>query len=434
VNEKMLVEQLVEKALQRGAQDAQASLSLSETTDVSFENNKLKSTQSAQRTEIQLKVIVDGKAGNSSTTDPADADGLIQRALESAQFGSPVNYQLATPQPAQEVKLYDPTVLSLTRQEMVGMGMDMLETVNDYNAEILFDANMKKRVVRFEFANSRGVVYADDGTHFDVGGWGQLVRGTDIFFTGHGVNGRRRQVDQGEIARRVVENFRLAEVGASLTSGQYPVIFTPDGAIILILTLMLGLDGKNTFYGESPLANRLGEKIADERLTLVDDPLVDYASNSARFDGEGVVKQTTPLIEKGVLRNFLYDLDAAGRAGAKSTGSGPGPRPSNWVIQPGNTSFEQMVKNTRQGLLVNSVLGLGQGNPMNGEFSLNVQEGYKIENGELVGRVKDVMLSGNVYDVLQKIIAIGDKAEWVGGWLNYCTPYIQADGLSLTAK
>ena len=104
----------ISTALQRGAQDAQASLSLSETTDVSFKNNKLKSTQSAQRTEIQLKVIVDGKAGSSSSTDPADADGLVQRALESAQFGSPVTYQLPDLQPAQEVKLYDPALLALT--------------------------------------------------------------------------------------------------------------------------------------------------------------------------------------------------------------------------------------------------------------------------------------------------------------------------------
>jgi len=434
MSDKMLVEQLVEKALQRGAQDAQASMSVSESTEVSFENNKLKSTQSEQRTEIQLKVIVDGKAGSSSTTDPGDADGLIARALEAAQFGSPVTYELPGFQAAPNVKLHDPAVLGVTRQEMVGMGVDMLETVNEYNPDIMFHAGVNKKVLRYEFANSRGARFADDSTNFDVGGWGELVRGTDIFSTGYGVGGRKRQANQAEIARRVVENFRLAENSAAITSGQYPVIFTPEGCAILLLTLMIGLDGKNAFYGESPLSKRLGEKIADERFTLIDDPLIDFAARSARYDGEGVPKQVTPLIENGVLKNFLYDLDAAGRAGKKSTGSGPGPQISNWVIRPGDVSFEQMVKNTQAGLMVHSVMGLGQGNPMNGEFSLNVQEGYKIENGALVGRVKNVMLSGSVYDVLQNIIAIGDQPEWVPGYFNSYLPYIQAGGLSVTAK
>lgn len=434
MSEKMLVEQLVEKALQRGAQDAQASMSVKETTEVSFKNNKLKSTQSEQRTEIELRVIVDGKAGSSSTTDPGDGDGLIQRALEAAQFGSQVTYELPGFQPAKEVRLHDPAVLGVTRQEMVGIGVDMMETVNEYNPEILFNAGVNKRVLRYEFANSRGARFADDCTNFDMGGWGQLVRGTDIFSTSYGIYGRKRQVNQAEVARRVVENFKLAENSAVITSGQYPVIFTPEGCAILLLTLMLGLDGKHVFYGESPLSKRLGEKIADERFTLIDDPLIDYASQSARYDAEGVPKQVTPLIEKGVLKNFLYDLDVAGRAGKQSTGSGPGPHISNWVIQPGDTSFEQMVKSTTQGLMVHSVMGLGQGNPMNGEFSLNVQEGYKIENGALVGRVKNVMLAGNVYDVLQNILAIGDQPEWVGGFFNAYLPYIQARGLSITAK
>ena len=90
------------------------------------------------------------------------------------------------------------------------------------------------------------------------------------------------------------------------------------------------------------------------------------------------------------------------------------------------------MKSTKEGLIVHNVLGLGQGNAISGEFSVNLQLAYKIENGRVVGRVKDVMLAGNIYEALKKIAAIGDKAEWTGGTL--LTPPIQIESLSVVAK
>jgi PmbA protein len=194
----------------------------------------------------------------------------------------------------------------------------------------------------------------------------------------------------------------------------------------------LGFNGKNVFLGSSPLTDKLGEKIADETISITDNPLLDYASNSGKYDGEGVPHQVTPLIEKGVVKNFLYDLDAAGKAGAKTTGNGVGCNPTNLVIKEGDTPYQDMVKNTKEGLLVHNVLGLGQGNPISGEFSVNVQLGYKIESGKIVGRVKDVMLAGNTYEALNNIAVIGDKAEWAGGSL--LSPPIQIAKLSVVAK
>ena len=211
-----------------------------------------------------------------------------------------------------------------------------------------------------------------------------------------------------------------------------PVIFTPVGVGVLLLTLILGFNGKNVFLGWSPLAGKLGEKIADERFSLIDNPLIDYAGSSGKYDGEGVPHQITPLIEDGVVKNFLYDLDTAGRAGAKTTGNGVGCNPSNLVIKESDTSYEEMIKSTKEGLLVHNVMGLGQGNPISGEFSVNVNLGYKIENGEIAGRVKDVMLAGNVYDALKDIAAIGDEARWAYGSL--LTPPVKINKLSVVAR
>jgi len=264
-----------------------------------------------------------------------------------------------------------------------------------------------------------------------------LVRGTDILFAGHGVGQKKRAVDTEAIAAQAIEYFHLAEEIAPIESGEMPVIFTPSGLAALLLSLALAVDGKNVFLGASPLRDKLGQQIASPSLTVVDDPFVPYGPLTSAFDDEGVPRRVTPLVEKGVLRNFIYDLDTAGRAGTKPTGHGRGRRLTNLVIEPGKMPYAEMLRGIEKGLLVHEFLGLGQGNPINGEFSVNVFLGYKIEHGKLVGRIKDVMLAGNAFDALKDITAISQEREWVSGpwaWFNGLIPHVQVGKLSVTAK
>ena len=210
-----------------------------------------------------------------------------------------------------------------------------------------------------------------------------------------------------------------------------PIIFMPDALNILLLPLGLGFSGKNVLLGASPLAEKLGSKIFDDRFTLTDNPLIDYASDSGTHDGEGVPHRINTLVENGSVNSFLYDLDTAGRAGAESTGNGPGCGTTNLIITEGDTPYSDMIKNIPEGLVVEDVIGLGQSNVINGEFSVNVNLGYKIENGEIVGRVKDTMLAGNSYYALANISSMGKDAEWVGGSLK--APPIQIERLSVIA-
>lgn len=435
--ETRIAERLVAAAMRAGAQDAQAIVTRREESDVQFEHDRLKSAASAQRTDIQVKVIVDGKVGTSSTTDPTDIEGVVARALEAAAFGSPAHFTLPGPAEPASVATTDPELYTLAKPEMIQLGQGMMEMVKASNPEILAAAGVTRVLRTVEFANSAGAAYAEEHTDFVVGAGGELVRGNDILYAGHGLAQKRRAVDTEEIADRAIQYFRMAERIAPVASGEMPVIFTPGGSIVLLLSLMLGLDGKNALLGASPLRDRLGQAVAHPGFTLVDDPLIDHGPASAAFDDEGVVRQPLTLIEDGVLRNFIYDLDTAGRAGAQPTGHGSQRRPSNLVIAPGTTPYAEMVRGIRQGLLVHDCLGLGQGNPINGEFSVNVFLGYKIEDGQLVGRVKDVMLAGNAYDALRDITAVSREREWVSGpfaWFSGLLPYIQVGGLSVVAK
>jgi PmbA protein len=190
--------------------------------------------------------------------------------------------------------------------------------------------------------------------------------------------------------------------------------------------------------GASPIGNKLGETIFDKNLTICDNPMIPYNTASRPCDDEAVPCQITPLITKGVVSNFLYDLQTAARAKTKSTGNGqrqgglPTPSPHAFMITPGIVSFDDMVKNIDEGIIVEQLLGAGQGNMLGGDFSGNVLLGYKIEKGEIVGRVKDTMISGNIYQLLKNITAIGSDAKWVGGFLS--TPSICCANVSVACR
>lgn len=432
----MIVEEIVKTAMQQ-ADSAQALMHTRETSAVEFENDKLKSAESSQRTEILVKVIKDGKVGTSSTTDSQDVEGVVSRALEAAEFGSPAHFEMPEPQSLIPVKTFDPELLPLDKPEMIHIGQGMMDMINAYNPEILAGAVVNKTIHKVEFANSSGATYSNEDTDFQVASGGQLTRGTDILFIYESLEKKNRQIDTEDIASRAIERFRLAEEITPLISGGMPVIFTPSGFIAILLSLGLALDGKSAYLGASPLRDKIGERIADPRLTLIDDPTIEYGPRTSAFDDEGLARRVTPLIENGVLHHFTYDLDTAGRAGTHPTGHGSSRRFTNLVINPGDTPLDEMVKSVKEGLLVHEFLGLGQGNPINGEFSLNIFLGFKIQNGELVGRVKNVMLAGNAFDALKDITAISQEREWVSGPYTYYAglmPYIQVGKLSVTAK
>ena len=159
---------------------------------------------------------------------------------------------------------------------------------------------------------------------------------------------------------------------------------------------------------------------------------------SSPSDDEGVPSRRLPLVENGKVGTFLYDLQTAGLAGVQSTGSGerglgslPGPSSGVLLVGEGGMTLDQMIADTRDGLIVEALLGAGQGNVLGGDFNANVLLGYKVENGNVVGRVKNTMISGNAYKALNNLLAIGSEGRWVRGGL--FAPAIALEGVAVSA-
>jgi len=102
------------------------------------------------------------------------------------------------------------------------------------------------------------------------------------------------------------------------------------------------------------------------------------------------------------------------------------------LVDEGDIAYDDMQKDMQEGIIVEQLLGAGQGNLLAGDFNANVLLGYRVSNGEIVGRIKDTMISGNVYDVLNNLVAVGDRARWLGGRIR--TPALYCRGISVSAK
>jgi TldD protein len=199
-------------------------------------------------------------------------------------------------------------------------------------------------------------------------------------------------------------------------AGELPVVLSSEaGGTMVHEAIGHGLEADLVQAGTSVYKGRMGQKVASDLITVLDDGTIPYARGSFSFDGEGTPAQRTVLVEKGVLKGYMYDRLSAMKDGCASTGNGrresyrvrPIVRMSNTLIAPGESDPAQIVASVDRGLLVRR-MGGGQVNTVNGNFVFEVSEGYLIENGVVGEPVRGATLTGNGPEVLQKITMVGN--------------------------
>jgi len=421
------------------AEEAEVYRFSSEETPVNFQANHLKAVQSKQSDSVSLRIVKNGRLGYAAASGQIDSQKLVDIALDTAQFGMLARFDFSSAKSFPKVNIFDSEVGPFPISKMIELGQKLVDTIIKSREGILCDAGISKDTLSISLINSRGGQAEYKKTTFGLGVGGTLIRDTDMLFVGEGQDSCRPIRDTKAITDIVLNQLELAKDLAVAHNGHLPVIFTPDGvASTFIPALMAAFNGKVVLQGASPIGKRLGERVFDAKFSLSDDSTLDYAPHSRPCDDEGVASRRTPLVENGIVRNFLYDLQTAGQAKAKSTGNGSrgrggliSPSPSAFIINSGNTTFLEMVQDIKEGLVVEQLMGAEQGNILGGDFSGNVLLGYKIENGKIIGRVKNTMVSGNVYQVLNDI-TIGKDAKWVGG--SVFTPHIYCPSLAIASK
>jgi PmbA protein len=415
----------------------------SKTIPVNFEVNRLKSIDIFESEGKALRVINKGRIGFSSSTGNEDFDLIVEKAVATSEFGSMASFDFPgeTKRSGKEkIDVYDKKVVDKNIEEMVKVGEDIIERMKDFNRKLRYDVTILKDYSEIEYLNSKGGNFSYNKTAIAYSVMAQQIEDKDMLIIESSLESGKDNLDAKELASEIIENLKWGDKIVPVESGKMPVIFTPKAALVLILPIISGLNGKMVLKKISPLASQKNKKLWSDLLTIYSDGTINFALGSAPFDDEGVEMKRIPLVKKGKIKNFYYDLQTAGMAGIESTGNGlragiqsePVPGISNLVMREGEVSFKEMVKDISEGIVIDQVLGLGQGNIISGAFSNNVQLGYKIEKGKIAGRVKDVMIAGNAIEELKNIVAIGDKAKWISG--KYKFPHIYLKSLSVSTK
>ncbi len=215
-----------------------------------------------------------------------------------------------------------------------------------------------------------------------------------------------------EAARRTVATLGSRKVDTQ----ECAIVFDPEVSRSIVGTIFSVANGSSFWRKSSYLVGKEGEVIASPLVTIVDDPLIPRAPGSKPFDGDGLPTRKNSVVDKGVLQPVLCDVYSARKLGRESTGSAgrgiggnPGPTTSNLVMQAGTMKRDALIRDTKRGLYVTSLMGFGF-NPITGDFSRGAQ-GFWIEGGELTFPVSEITIAANFDEILKRIDAVADDLE-----------------------
>ncbi|MCX7730164.1 MAG: TldD/PmbA family protein [Candidatus Caldatribacterium sp.] len=409
---------------------------------IEYEAGVFKGYSTEERVGCGLRVIrSDKRLGFYAFTPPFVPHEVVDRALEVSAFGDVVEFPLPSyPSTTEWKDFVDPRLENITVREMVEIGVYLLEHLRAAHPDVLVNLSIAAGKEERALYNHHEEEICFQRTFFRIFIEALRVQEDDILTVYAERAWGNRDIDIEDLLKEVQLKLDLSMRVVPVPSGEYPVLFTPQGCMVFLYPLLYGLNGKNIVFGQSPLRDKLGKVVLSSLFSLVEAPREPWALGSCPFDDEGVL---TPgerfLVERGRIEDGFWDLWSASKARRKTTASGfrrspwdlPEPGFSVLKVRSGLRDRETLVEEIEEGLVVDSLLGLGQSNIASGAFSCGVQLGFYVKGGEIQGRVKNIMISGNAYNALRNIKEISRDSQWVQG--SMLIPYILVEPIQVNA-
>lgn len=413
------------------------------TDSVTFQDSKLHDIETNYISGVSLRIIKDGKLGFAYTRNLKDRKALVDNALRSLEGGVEAPYGFPKTTNTKKLDSHDESVRKLSGTDLLAETGRICETLLARSAaEIMAGTYTQRSSIRI--MNSNGAVLDSEST--EAGSF------MEMFYpgsgSGFGAVHRDKRLNEMPMSRleEVAGLYLKGQKAVEPKGGRMKLLFMPGSLITLLWRLSSGLSGRSIYERISPVAEKLGQKVFSDKLTVVDDPLDDRYPGARAFDDEGTACAPLTLVDRGVLKSFYYDLNYAWKLGAVPTGHGyrtgpwggdpvslkPGPALAHLFIRPGAASLEKLIGMIDRGIIVEGALGAHSGNIPNGDYSIGVSPGLYVENGQIVGRVKDAMVAGNIYQTLKEVVELGDTPQptFGGAW----APPILCDGVSVATK
>ena len=419
-----LSEKLVKKCISLGADAAEVFLESSRNLSVNVLKSEIETIEEASSQGVGFRVFVDGKMGFSHCNDLSNKslEDTIAKAVSFARLSSPDENNVLTDDKGftQIADLYDPDIASWPMDKKIKMTIDLEKlAMNDPQITKSSGAGYGESESEIFIANSNGLlknfktsacsagvsVVAEKGDQKNTGG----EYSSRIFFSD--------LPPLEEIA--AVASKRAIELldPVMIKTQKATIIIDPDVSRSILGGILTAINGERVLQGASFLKDQMNKQFASQLLTIIDDGTMPRSLGSSPFDGEGVPTIKNTIVEKGVLRSFIYNVSAAKRAGVKSTGNAsrrdftslPGIGAHKVYLAKGDRSVNEIIAATVKGLLVLELTGYGI-DPVNGNFSGGAS-GLWIEKGEIVHPVKGVTIAGKAFDILNAIDMMGNDID-----------------------
>ncbi len=439
----------VEAALAAGAGEAEAYASREGGREVRAHGGEVESLTAAIQSGIGIRAWLGGRVGYAYGTDlsAAGVTALAARAAEAAAVADEDEFA-GPPRPAPVeplAGLSDPSVEAWTTAQVaeLALAVERAALAVDPRVAAVEQAVYADSAESVAIASSAGIAGEYESSscyaYLQALAEGEGGRETGLGFgLARGPGGLDPEAIGSEGAERAT-----AMIGASKpASRSCPVVLDPTVAASFAGLIGGALGAGAVQRGRSPFAARLGEGLASEALVLHDDGRDPGGSASAPFDGEGVPRRRTALIEGGRLRAFLYDTYTANREGGASTGSAarhgyrsqPTVAASNLVVAPGAHSFAQLLAEAGEGVLVTDVAGLHSGvNSVTGVFSVGAS-GRAIRGGAPAEPLREFTIAGDLVSMLGAVRAAGAEPRWVPFGGSVSAPPLLIDEISVSGS
>jgi len=421
---KALAEESVRKCLKKGADAAEVYIETSRNLSLEVRKGEVETVQEAAGFGAGFRVFVKGKLAFASSNDLGEKalEDAIGRAIEFAKITTPdQNNVLPGDRGMTDVAgLYDPQIAQVPMEQKIELAKTAEKlAMKDPRITKSDGASYREAEGEVIVANSNGLLksYKAGGCAFGVSVVAE--------------KGEQKSSGSESCSRRFYKELKPAEEIAAkaardayemldprpVKTQQAAVIFSPDVAYALLGGILGAINGERVLQGASFLGKKMGQRIGSDLITLIDDGTREKGMASEPFDGEGVPTQKRLIVDRGVLKGFLYNTIVAKRAGVQSTGNAsrggftslPGIGPHSFYMAAGGAKPEEIIKATKVGLLVKEVTGYGI-NPVNGNFSGGAA-GFWVEDGKIAFPVKGLTIAGTAEAMLNGIDMVADDPD-----------------------
>ncbi len=406
---------LCDEAKRNGADKFDAVAGESDSLGVEIFESKVKNTEISSSRGIGIRLFKNNRPGFAFTEklSPEAIGQTVRDALNHAALTDELELDLPEPgKPADiDLKSYEPELENVSFDMMKELGLSLESAAKGADARIEnvpylgVSRGSRRAIVR----NSNGVGYNTRGNSISAYVGVVAVEGDSRKMGVYSNGGRSLKLDVFEpefMARRAAERAVELLGAQPAESGEYPVIFSNQVSGRIISMFGSPYFAENVQKGQSRLDGKLGEKIAVPEFTLLCEPHLPGAPGSRLFDGEGVLTQPMEVVREGVLKNYLYNLEAARRAGTAATGNGSrgysgkaGTGFSNLIVPAGDRSLDDLLAAHPRCILVTKLEGGSGCSATSGEISIGMQ-GFLYENGKRIQPLENMTINSNYFDML----------------------------------